>query len=81
MSAPLDPPLDPETVALRLEALRRLVVTVTGEEARAWMEGGCISEARGTSADPDFAAKVQHRLDELRALCELTNYLHASRVR
>jgi len=74
-------PLDPETVALRLEALRRLVVPVTGEEARAWMEGEPISEARRPSADPDFAEKVQRRLDELRALCELTNYLHASRVR
>jgi hypothetical protein len=70
-------PLDPEQVAERLEALRQLYVPVSIEEARAWLESERRPPARGTSADPAFAETVQRRLDELRALCELTQYLHA----
>jgi hypothetical protein len=76
-------PLESEQVAQRLEALRRSYVPVSSEEAWAWMEGEDASEARGAGASSTsrFAEAVQGRLDELRALCELTEYLHASRPR
>lgn len=70
--------LDPELVAERLEALRRLAVPVSAEEARKWFEGETPSEA-AVSERAGFAKLVQERLDELRALCELTEYLHAAR--
>jgi hypothetical protein len=70
-------PLDPELVAERLEALRRVCGPVYAEEARSWFEGeagssGAVSERAG------FAKLVQERLDELRALCELAEYLRAA---
>lgn len=73
--------LDPEQVAQRLAALRRLYVPVSNEEARGWMEGEAAPEARGTGAAAGFAEAVQRRLDELRALCELTDYLRSSAIR
>ncbi len=66
--------LDPARVAARLAALAALYVPESVEEGRARIRRDAMS--------PDvFAASVARRLDELRALDELTHYLHAPRVR
>ena len=60
--------LDPAAVALRLAALAAVSVPETVEEGRARL--------REEAARPDaFAAAVARRLDELRALDDLTRYL------
>ena len=56
-------------VATRLEQLRALWVPMGLDEARAMMEPPRVVGRELT------AEVVQHRLDELRALCELTAYL------
>ena len=71
--------LDPAVVARRLDELRLLYVPETRDEVRARMERDRPQERRPTSADPDFAKAVARRLEELRALCELTRFLHAAR--
>lgn len=60
--------LSPHAVALRLEQLRALVATKTAAHAGRLAPGEVAGEA--------FAKGVAHRLEELRALCELTEYLH-----
>lgn len=69
-------PLDPRQVELRLEELRQLYVPETREEASARMARALPKVRAPTSADPSFASAVERRLEELRALCELTRYLH-----
>lgn len=62
--------LDPVLVVERLAALARLYVPETADEGRARL--------RAEAMAPDaFASAVARRLDELRALDELTRYLHA----
>ena len=62
--------LDPAAVARRLASLARSYVPETVEEGRARL--------LNDSASPDaFALCVARRLDELRALDELTRYLHS----
>lgn len=72
--------LDPREVERRLEELRRLYVPETREEAQARMARDLPKERAQTSADPGFARAVERRLEELRALCELTRYLHSRPV-
>lgn len=64
--------LDPRVVARRLAALAAMFVPETVAEARARLQ------AEAMSADT-LVATVAARLDELRALDELTRYLHAPR--
>lgn len=64
--------LDPAAVRLRLDALRALYVPETVDEGRRRLR----DEARSPAA---FAGAVARRLEELRALDELTRYLHAAR--
>jgi|GEM_PF-4645942 len=66
----------PEDVAQRLEVLRRLYVAESDEAAR-----DRLIRERPTPAAPVFAVAVQARLQELRALCELTRHLHAGKPR
>ncbi len=73
--------LDPAAVARRLDELRRLYVPETRDEARARMERDRPNERRPASTGADFAKAVARRLEELRALCELTRVLHAARER
>ena len=66
--------LAPAAVAQRLAALATLYVPETVEEGRARL--------RAIDSAPDaFATAVARRLDELRALDDLTRYLHAARHR
>jgi len=62
--------LDPRAVAARLESLRATWVPLDAEEARRLM----------TPVDrvEPFPRAVARRLDELRALVELTRHLHAA---
>jgi len=62
--------LAPGDVAARLEALAATYVPETIAEGRARLR----REMMGSDV---FAAAVARRLDELRALDELTRYLHA----
>jgi hypothetical protein len=64
--------LDPEVVARRLAALAAMFTAETVDEGRARLR----SEAMAPEA---LAAGVARRLEELRALDELTRYLHARR--
>lgn len=64
--------LDVEGVAARLEALRARWVPLDAEEARRLMTP--------VPADEPFAHAVARRLDELRALLELTRELHRGRL-
>ena len=64
--------LDARAVAQRLAVLASLYVPETVEEGRARL--------RAADTAPDaFATAVARRLDELRALDDLTRYLHAAR--
>lgn len=64
--------LEPGEVARRLVALAALYVPETVDEGRARL--------RAEAMAPDaFASQVAQRLEELRALDELTRYLHAAR--
>ena len=64
--------LAPDAVARRLAALAALYVPETVDEGRARL--------RAEAMAPDaFASQVAQRLEELRALDELTRYLHGSR--
>lgn len=64
--------LDPALVAQRLARLAALYEPETVSEGRARLRAEALS--------PDaFASAVARRLDELRALDELTRYLHARR--
>lgn len=64
--------LDPARVAARLAALAELYVPETIEEGRARL----LADAMSPEA---FADGVARRLDELRALDELSRYLHRAR--
>jgi hypothetical protein len=65
--------LDPAEVARRLAALAAIYVPETVEEGRARL--------RDDAAQPEvFATAVARRLDELRALDELTRYLRGCAV-
>lgn len=66
--------LSPLAVARRLERLRAISVPESVEEGRRRL----AVEAR---TDVPFAEAVATRLGELRALCELTAYLHRARPR
>lgn len=64
--------LDPEVVARRLAALAALYVPETVEAGRARLRADALS--------PDaLATSVARRLEELRALDELSRYLHSPR--
>ena len=64
--------MSPEAVARRLAELARLYVPETVEEGRARL--------RAEAMAPDaIASTVARRLEELRALDDLTRYLHAGR--
>jgi hypothetical protein len=63
--------LDPRDVARRLATLRAMYVAETVDEGRARLR----AEAMSVDA---FATSVARRLDELRALDDLTRYLHAA---
>ena len=65
--------LDPVAVAKRLAELGALYVPETVEQGRTRL----LYEAR---SPPTFASAVARRLEELRALDELTRYLHAHRI-
>ena len=64
--------LDVSAVAQRLAVLASLYVPETVEEGRARLRAA-------DSAPHAFATAVARRLDELRALDDLTRYLHAAR--
>lgn len=64
--------LSPSAVAQRLEALRALYRPETALDGRRRL----AAEAK---QDVPFATAVARRLEELRALCELTDYLHSPR--
>jgi hypothetical protein len=64
--------LDPARVAARLAALAQLYVPETIEEGRARLQADAMSPEA-------FADGVARRLDELRALDELSRYLHRAR--
>lgn len=65
----MKPELSPDLVATRLAALAAAYVPETVEEGRARL--------REDSMAPDaFASSVAQRLEELRALDDLTRYLH-----
>jgi hypothetical protein len=61
----------PELVAARLAELRALFVPMNAEEAR--------QRLAATPRRETFAAGVERRLEELRALSELTTQLHQAR--
>lgn len=63
--------LDPNDVAARLAELAASYVPESVEEGRARLR-------REAEAPDAFAAAVAQRLEELRALDELTRYLHAN---
>ncbi len=65
--------MSPEAVAKRLERLRELYVPMTAEEVRERMEPPASTEP--------FEKGVARRLDELRALLDLTKELHSKRLR
>ena len=62
-----------DAVAARLAKLRELVTPLGAREARARMEPAAPAEP--------FDVAVARRLAELRALLELTKYLHGARPR
>ena len=62
--------LSAAAVARRLERLRAIYLPETEAEARRRLAGGPRPESI------PFAVAVERRLAELRALCELTTYLH-----
>jgi hypothetical protein len=62
-----------EEVGARLDDLRRLARMESDEEARAR-----LGRERPVATEP-FADAVARRLRELRALCELADYLHRGR--
>ncbi len=65
--------LDPASVARRLAALAAGYVPETVEQARARLRAEALA--------PDaFTSGVARRLEELRALDELTRYLHESAI-
>ena len=67
----MPPDLSPGSVAARLARLRESCTLLTRAEARALLEPvGCPRP---------FAEAVSARLAELRALVELTQYLHRAR--
>lgn len=66
--------LDAAAVARRLALLAKLYVPETVAEGRARLR------AEGLAPDA-FATAVARRLDELRALDDLTRYLHRGRAR
>ncbi len=63
--------MSPEAVAARLEELRRLYVPMTEDEARALMTPPPEDE------EP-LEVGAARRLEELRALMELTRHLHGA---
>lgn len=68
------PELDPARVSARLAALSALYVAESVDEGRVRLRSDAMS--------PDvFAVNVARRLDELRALDELTRYLHGAASR
>lgn len=64
--------MSPAAVARRLARMGRGWHPLDREEARAMLEPHSVAGDLSPAA-------VQRRLDELRALCELTGYLHAHR--
>lgn len=66
--------LSPAAVACRLERLRAIYVPESEDEGRRRL-------ATFARRDIPFADAVASRLAELRALCELTAYLHRARPR
>ena len=62
--------IDPNLVAARLAALAALHVPETVSEGR--------RRLRAADTPEEFANRVAQRLDELRALDELTRYLHTA---
>lgn len=62
--------LDPQTVSARLAALKALHAPESIEEASARLTAECPRPAA------PFHVEVHARLAELRALCELAQYLH-----
>ena len=67
----MPPDLAPESVAARLAILRASYVPLNADEARALLEAA--------DARKPFAEAVSLRLAELRALSDLTRYLHGAR--
>jgi hypothetical protein len=65
--------LEPDVVARRLAALATLYVPETVAEGRERLR-------RDASSSDVLAVLVARRLDELRALDDLTRHLHAPRV-
>ncbi len=65
--------LSASVVAARLEALRILYTPLSEHEARALLEPPSVVDR------VPGAREVSQRLAELRALCELTRYLHRGR--
>jgi hypothetical protein len=65
--------LSPLEVAARLERLRQLYVPESEAEARQRME-----DLAGLTRERSFSEAVARRLAELRALCELTDWLHTA---
>jgi hypothetical protein len=73
----MSPDLSPARVALRLERLRASYVAESAEDARRRLAREAESEGRRNTPLAEAAAR---RLAELRALCELTDYLHRRRA-
>jgi hypothetical protein len=68
------PDMSPSAIAARLEELGTRFAPLDEAEARLRMQ------APRTNAAASSVAEVARRLDELRALCELSDYLHAGTV-
>jgi hypothetical protein len=65
--------LRPQSVGERLDELRRISVPERDEEARARL---ARERPRRRKDEEAFEVAVERRLNELRALCALANYLH-----
>jgi hypothetical protein len=73
--------IDPTLAQGRLEQLAALYVPETIEEGRQRLAADQRLAAEQTERHEGFEAGAVRRLEELRALCELTKVLHAARER
>lgn len=71
--------IDPSAANRRLARLAELYVPETIEEGRLRLDADQRLAAAQAAEREGFDAAASRRLEELRALCELTKVLHAAR--
>lgn len=71
--------IDPMAAEQRLRELAQLYVAETVDEGRRRLAADQRLAAEQAAAREGFDAGAERRLQELRALCELTKALHAAR--